>query len=139
MDDSTTISTDLKYAQWNPFFTSLQQDIDELKRLNKSLRRNTTYIEDFFSLINTLYNSHIVYSPDLQVKLNKIEGKIFGSKYQRALQDKNITTNVRIFQFQVIKELEQCFQLLVKDFERNGLFPKRIITKHRPKGQALIN
>lgn len=139
MVDSTTTSTDLKYAQWNPFFTSLQQDVDELKRLNKLLRRNTALIEDFFSLINTMYNSHIVYSSDLQDKLNIIEEKIFGRKYQRALMEKNVTSNMRTFQFKVIKELEQCFQLLVTNFESNGLFPKRIITKHRPKGQALIN
>ncbi len=139
MIDSTTQSTDLKYAQWNPFFTSLQQDVDELKRLNKLLRRNTALIEDFFSLINTLYNSHIVYSPNLQDKLNKIETKIFGTKYQRALHDKNITDNLRTFQFQVIKELEQCFQMLVKNFESNGLFPKRIITIHKDKGKALYS
>lgn len=139
MVDSTTQSTDLKYAQHNPFFISLQQDIDELKRLNKLLRRNTALIEDFFSLINTMYNSHIVYSPNLQIKLNAIEKKIFGSKYQRDLSEKNITSKMIKFQFRVIKELEYCFQELVRNFENNGLFPKRIITEHRSKGQALIN
>ncbi len=139
MADSPTQSTDLKYAQWNPFFTSLQHDIDEIKRLNKLLRDDTTLIETFFSLINTLYNSHVVYSPQMQIKLNKIEKKIFGSKYQKDLKENNISSKMLIFQFNVIKELEQCFQTLVNNFEKNGLFPKRIFTIHKPKGKALYN
>lgn len=136
--DNTT-TADLKYAQWNPFFNSLQNDIDEIKRLNKLLRKDTKLIEDFFSLINTLYNSHVVYSPELQAKLDKIEKKIFAPKYQRDLKEKNITPSMLTFQHRVIKELETCFQSLVKTFEANGLFPKRIFTVHKPKGTALYN
>lgn len=139
MNTGTTTSTDLKYAQWNPFFNSLQADVDELKRLNKLLRRDTSLIEDFFSLINTMYNSHVVYSIDMQDKLNKIEEKIFNLKYQRALISRSHSATLKAFQFKVIKELEKCFQLLVTNFESNGLFPKRIFTEHRDKGRALIN
>lgn len=134
-----TTSTDLKYAQWNPFFTSLQHDVDEIKRLNKLLRQDTKLIETFFSLINTLFNSHVVYSPKMQKKLNTIETKIFGAKYQRDLKEKNISIQMLTFQFKVIKELEKCFQMLVEQFEANGLFPKRIITKHKDIGTSLYN
>ena len=139
MGNDNLVSTDLKYAQWNPFFISLQKDIDQIKELNKLIRKNTNLIEDFFAVINTLYNAHIVYSPELQDKLNKIEKKIFGPKYQRDLQENNITGNMKLFQFQVIKELEQCFQLLIRQFELNGLQPKRIFTQAKPKGTALYN
>ncbi len=139
MGDNNLISTDLKYAQWNPFFISLQKDIDQIKQLNKLIRKDTTLIEDFFAVINTLYNAHIVYSPELQGKLNNIEKKIFAPEYQRDLMENNITPNLKQFQFKVIKELEQCFQHLIKQFELNGLQPKRIFTHHKPKGTALYN
>lgn len=138
-NNSTTTSTDLKYAQWNPFFNSLQQDIDELKRLNKLIRSDTQLIQDFFSLINTMYNSHISYAPKLQSKLDTIESKIFSTKYQTDLNKGNVTPNMIKFQFKVIKELEQCFQSLIRNFEQNGLIPKVIITIHKPKGKALYS
>ena len=132
-------STDLKYAQWNPFFVSLQRDLDEIKNLNKIIRKDTKLIEDYYSLINTLFNSHVVYSPKIQTKLNKIENKLFSGKYQRDLAENLRTSKMLTFQFMLIKELEHCFQLLVGNFELNGLLPKRIFTTHKPKGRALLN
>jgi len=132
-------STDLKYAQWNPFFTSLQKDIDQIKELNKLIRKDTSFIEEFFSLINTLFNAHIVYAPEMQTKLNNIEKKIYAPRYQSDLKDRNISNQLKQFQFKVIKELEVCFQNLIRQFEGNGLLPKRIFTEIKPKGTALYN
>lgn len=139
MGTDKIISSDLKYAQWNPFFTSLQADIDQIKEFNKLIRKDTSMIEDFFSLINTLFNAHVVYAPKMQTKLNNIEKKIFAPRYQSDLKDNNITSKLKLFQFKVIKELESCFQLLIQNFEANGLLPKRIFTEHKPKSTALYN
>lgn len=129
MADDNILSTDLKYAQHNPFFISLQKDIDQIKELNKLLREDTSLIEQFFSLINTLYNAHIVYSPLIQDKLNKIEGKIYSPTYQKHLKANSLSAQMLGFQYKVIKELEHCFQILIKNFESNGLLPKRITTQ----------
>jgi len=139
MGKDTITSTDLKYAEWHYFFISLQKDLDQIKQLNKLLRKDTKLIEEFYSVINTLYNTHVMYSPDIQAKLDNIESKIFSPKYQSDLLGKVPSPQIKAFQFKIIKELEQCLQLLLRNFESNGLMPKRIFTKHKPKGRALLN
>lgn len=129
MSTDEIITTDLKYAQWNPFFTSLQKDIDQIKEFDKRVRKDTKLIEDFYSLINTIFNSHIAYAPEMQKKLDKIELKIYSPKYQKDLIENSSSVQIRVFQFKIIKELEQCFQILINKFEENGLIPKKVKTK----------
>ena len=133
--------TDLKYAQWNPFFISLQKDIDQIKNINKVIRKDTTLIDEFFSLINTLFNSTKVYSSEpktMQLKLDKIETKIYNPKYLTDLKEGNVTGIMINYQHKIIKNLETIFQIMIDDFASKDLLPKIIKTEKKPKGRALL-
>lgn len=142
MTDVKKYDTDILYKQWNPFYISLQRDIDEVKNLNKTLRSRTTQIDEFFQLINSLFNSTKIYHENeqqkLQTKLDKIESKIYDKKYLTDLKEKRISNQLLIYQHKIIKELEQIFQTMISNFSKKGLIPEITKTEVKPKGRALI-
>ncbi len=134
--------TDLRYAQWNPFFISLQKDIDQIKVINKIIRKEINLIDDFFSLINALFNSTKMYNSEaeeMQKRLDKIETKIYDPKYLRDLKENNISKDMIAFQHKIIKNLENIFQALNEDLSNNSLLPNVVKTIRKPKGRALLN
>ena len=136
-------SSELKYAQWNPAFTSLQKDIDQIKTINKVIRKETTLIDEFFSYIIALFNSHtfaIEDSDEISKKLDSIESKIYDKRYLRDLADKSINkTNIMLYQHKIIKDLENIFRLIVNNLSKNGLIPKIDKITIKDKGKALYN
>jgi hypothetical protein len=134
--------TELKYAQWNPFYISLQKDIDHIKTINKIIRKKTTLIDDFFSLINALFNSTcfaIEKEMEMEKKLNDLENKIYDKKYLRDLNDNNNTNKLIIYQHKIIKDLENIFKTIVKSLSNEGLIPKIEKKERKDKGKALYN
>ena len=142
MSNNAKYDTELKYAQWNPFYVSLQKDIDQIKNINKILRKDTLLLPDFFSYINALFNSTKVYSEDpegMQTKLNNVEEKIYNPRYLRDLKEQNNNNAMISYQYKMIKQLETIFSTLVKDFAENQLLPNVTKTLRKPKGRALLN
>ena len=135
--------SELKYAQWNPFYMSLQKDIDQIKNINKVIRKETTMIDDFFSLINSLFNSTcfaIENEKEVSKKLEQLEAKIYDKKYLRDLQDNmRSKNNIIIYQHKIIKDLENIFKTIVKSLSAEGLIPKIEKVEKKDKGKALYS
>ncbi len=142
MANDTKYDTELKYAQWNPFYISLQKDIDQIKNINKILRKDITLLPEFFSYVNSLFNSHKVYIEDsksMQDKLDVLEKKIYSPNYLRDLKENNNSSNLIVYQHKMIKDLEKVFSVLIHNFSDNKLLPNVIKTLKKPKGRALLN
>ena len=134
---------ELKYAQWNPFYMSLQKDIDQIKTINKVIRRETTLIDEFFSLINSLFNSTCFALQDeetLSKKLDELEKKIYKPIYLKDLENTSAKKSVIInYQHLIIKDLEQIFKIIVKNLSAEGLIPKIDKIEKKDKGRALLS
>lgn len=135
--------SELKYAQWNPFYISLQKDIDHIKNINKVIRKETTLIDDFFSLINALFNSTCFAIKDetkVSKKLDELEKKIYDKKYLRDLKDNmKSKNNIINYQHKIIKDLENIFKTIIRNLSDEGLIPKIEKKEKKDKGKALYN
>ncbi len=133
---------ELRYAQWNPFYISLQKDIDQIKVINKVIRKDTSLIDEFYSLINSLFNSTcfaLEKEEEINTALNDIEKKIYNSIYIRDLTEKNNTSKLIIYQHKVIKSLESIFKVILKNLSEEGLIPKIDKIEKKDKGKALYS
>ena len=134
---------ELKYAQWNPFYISLQKDIDQIKNINKIIRKETTLIDDFFSLINSLFNSTcfaLVNEDKVSKKLTELENKIYNEKYLRDINnDTKKKSNIILYQNKIIKDLENIFKTIIKNLSDEGLIPKIEKREIKDKGKALYS
>ena len=134
---------ELKYAQWNPFYISLQKDIDQIKNINKVIRKETDMIDDFFSLINSLFNSTcfaLEKEDDILEKLDDLENKIYDPKYLRDINNNSKKkVNIILYQHKIIKDLENIFKIIIKNLSDEGLIPKIDKIEKKDKGRALYN
>ncbi len=135
--------SELKYAQWNPFYMSLQKDIDQIKNINKIIRKETTLIDEFYSLINSLFNSTcfaLANEEELSKKLDNLEKKIYAPTYLQDLNnDMKKKSNIITYQHKIIKDLEGIFKDIVKNLSAEGLIPKIEKIEKKDKGKALYN
>lgn len=134
---------ELKYAQWNPFYISLQKDIDQIKQINKIIRKELTMIDDFYSLINSLFISTCFALEDEKkvcAKLNELESKIYNPKYLKDINnDTKKKGNIIAYQHKIIKDLENIFKKIIKNLSEEGLIPKIEKREIKDKGKALYS
>ena len=134
---------ELKYAQWNPFYISLQKDIDQIKNINKIIRKETTLIDDFFSLINSLFNSTcfaLVNEDKVSKKLTELENKIYNEKYLRDINnDTKKKSNIILYQHKIIKYLENIFKTIIKNLSYEGLISKIEKKEIKDKGKSIYS
>lgn len=135
--------SELKYAQWNPFYISLQKDIDQIKYVNKVIRKETDMIDEFFSLINSLFNSTcfaLVGETEILKKLNDLENKIYDPTYLRDIHNNSKQkVNIILYQHKIIKDLENIFKIIIKNLSEEGLIPKIDKIEKKDKGKALYS
>lgn len=142
MANEDNFNTELRYAQWNPFFNSEQRDIDEIRAINKTLRSNLGNLDIFYQLINTFFNNHRQYiknESNMQLSMDKMEKKIYDPMYINDNKKKQKSSKLLLYQHKIIKYLERCWQIIQNDLSDNSLLPKVIIKKKRDAGRAIFN
>lgn len=141
-NNSSTHESELRYAQWNPFFHSLQKDINEIREINKVIRDDFTLIHNLFSKIKTLFNNHRHYISNSKVmdkSLTGIENKIYSPSFLAELKNRNPNPEFLFFVRKVIRTMESINQEMYNSFSQHELLPKVNLRKKANPSEAILN
>jgi len=133
---------DIIYAQHNPFYHSLQNDINQIREINKIIRAKPQEIHNFYSLINTLFVNHRHYissAKHIEEMLNKVQTNIYSNSFLSQLDKKKKSNEFIRYLIKLIMVLEKILQQMYKDFSDNNILPKVMVTKKRNPSNAILN
>jgi len=133
---------DIIYAQHNPFYHSLQNDINQIREINKIIRTEPKQIHNFYSLINTLFTNHRHYIASdkyVEEKLNDVQKNIYSNAFLIQLRDNTKSNEFIRYLIKIIMLLEKLLQIMYKDFSENNILPKVMVTKKRNPSDAILN
>jgi len=128
------ITKDVKFANWNSWYTDLTEQIKETRNLGYIVLFDPKQVNHYYSKIVNLFSTikwAIDDSETIAKQLQEIEDNIFSSKYLTDLQaNKKITKYQRI----IIKKLRVILQKICSDLSDGGLLPKveRTAKDNRP-------
>lgn len=115
---------DLAFANWNPFYTDLTNEITNIRKVGNAVYFQPENINLYFANIKNLFYTHKAYV-DIWKKIEKeldiIEKKIFSPQYLKFYKNKKTLSSE---QQEIINKLMKIFGEMCFYFSENKLLPK---------------
>lgn len=119
--------TSLEFKNHVPFFSSLNNKLDEISELGELTYSNLEQFKQYFAKIKNLFNKHYSYvkkPEDKERQLEDIEKIVYNIDFIKDLSEKR--ASAISMQYKLFRKTQKILRDIVSDLARSELIPKPV-------------